>query len=254
MAKNYIVNENYDKAYKGKDGFEWKYYSNKKMIELFSKDYKKKIEIIGEVITSYDYRKDVILYDNHQLSVGNIGSSKKIFRKVVGYIECGENEYVAIVKNDWAKLIIAILAIIAIFASIFVGMSSKKDDIGIDKDIIDYVANLERPEDWDPTKIILPGFNEIKAKYTEGAAYVALSNPLDNPVYFQYDVTLDETGESLLKTGLIPPGKAVTKLPLNKALKPGSYDITLNISTYSLEDHTQPMNAGAVKTKLIILE
>lgn len=251
MARNYIVKKDYDKSYKDKNNFVWKYYSNKKMKQLFSKDYKKTIKVIGEVVTKKEYEKDSIVFENNKLGIGNIGINKKINRKVVGYIECGENEYVAIVKNNWIMFTIILISIIAL---LFVLIAGKKSGPKLDNSAKDYVANIERPADWDPTKIAIPGFNEIKAKSGEGAAYVALWNPMDNPVYFEYNIIMDKTGESILKTDLIPPGKAVTKLPLNKNIKPGTYDVTIKVNTYSLDDHTKSMNGGEVKTKLVIVE
>ncbi len=251
MARNYIVKEDYDKSYKDNHNFVWKYYSNKKMKELFSKDYKTKIKVVGEVVTKEEYEQDSIVFGENKLGIGNIGVNKKINRKVVGYIECGENEYVAIVKSNWIMFIAILLSILALLFALIIGGNSGPK---LDSSAKDYVANIERPADWDPTKIAIPGFNEIKAKYGEGAAYVALWNPMDNPVYFEYDIIMDKTGENILKTDLIPPGKAVTKLPLKKNLKPGTYDITLKVNTYSLDDHTKSMNGGEVKTKLIIVE
>lgn len=251
MARNYIVKEDYDKSYKDNHNFVWKYYSNKKMKELFSKDYKTKIKVVGEVVTKEKYEQDSIVFGENELGIGNVGVNKKINRKVVGYIECGENEYVAIVKSNWIMFIAILLSILALLFALIIGRNSGPK---LDSSAKDYVANIERPADWDPTKIAIPGFNEIKAKYGEGAAYVALWNPMDNPVYFEYDIIMDKTGESILKTDLIPPGKAVTKLPLKRNLNPGIYDITLKVNTYSLDDHTKSMNGGEVKTKLIIVE
>lgn len=251
MARDYIVREDYDKVYKDKNDFVWKYYSNRKMKKIFSKDYKKKIKVIGEVVAKEEYEQDSIIYDGNELGIGNIGINKKINRKVSGYIECGENEYVAIVKSNWIMFFIILMSIIALLLILSIGRHSGPK---LDSDAKDYVANIERPADWDSSKIAIPGFNEIKAKYGEGAAYVALWNPMDNPVYFEYDIVMDETGENILKTDLIPPGKAVTELPLDKNLKIGTYDITIKVNTYSVDDHTKPMNGGEVKTKLVILE
>lgn len=251
MARNYIIREDYNKSYKDNHNFVWKYYSNKKMKELFSKDYKAKIKIVGEVVTKRKYEQDSIVFGENELGIGNVGVNKKINRKTVGYIACGENEYVAIVKSNSIIFIVILLSILVLLFALIVGRNSGPK---LDSSVKDYVANIERPDDWDSTRIAIPGFNEIKAKYGEGAAYVALWNPMDNPVYFQYHIIMDKTGESILKTDLIPPGKAVTKLPLKKNLKPGTYDITLKINTYSLDDYTKSMNGGEVKTKLIIVE
>ena len=121
MARNYIVKEDYDKSYKDNHNFVWKYYSNKKMKELFSKDYKTKIKVVGEVVTKEEYEQDSIVFGENELGIGNVGVNKKINRKVVGYIECGENEYVAIVKSNWIMFIAILLSILALLFALIIG-------------------------------------------------------------------------------------------------------------------------------------
>lgn len=63
------------------------------MKELFSKDYKKKIKLIGEVVNKEEYEQDSIVFDDNELDIGNVGVNKKINRKVVVDIEYGEKEF-----------------------------------------------------------------------------------------------------------------------------------------------------------------
>lgn len=254
MAKTYELKQDYDKVYVDKNKKIWKYYSNKKMQELFTKDYKKSIKVIGETVKDDKYKIDTVLKDYDLLSFGNVGVNKKLNNKIAGYIECENNEYVAVIKKRWAFFAIIFLVVLLLLAGIIFGINYLNSRPNIDDAASDYVSNLQRPDDWDPTKILIPGYDHIKTKYGENAAYVALWNPDDNPVYFQFDIILDETGESLYKTELIPPGKAVKKIPLSSSLKPGVYDITVSISSYSLENYKQRMNGAEVKTKLIITE
>mgnify|MGYP005766827961 CR=1 FL=1 len=57
------------------------------------------------------------------------------------------------------------LSIIALLFTIIMGINSVPK---LDSSAKDYLANIERSDDWDPTKIAIPGFNEIKAKAGEG--------------------------------------------------------------------------------------
>jgi hypothetical protein len=62
---------------------------------------------------------------------------------------------------------------------------------------------------------------------------------------------LKETGESLYKSKLVPPGKAITEITMARALSAGQYEATIKISTTSLEDGSA-MNGANVETVLIV--
>ncbi|WP_338631911.1 hypothetical protein [Clostridium baratii] len=253
MKKNYLNKLDYDKTFKDSNNNEWKYYSKKAIKNLYPKNGNKSFKIVGEIIKKRDDSDSFIENDNKKLSIGCVGYHKKILNRVSGYMQCGEDEFVLVMKKNWLLFFISLLSVCVLTLGI-IHFSNSKNGPDLDANASDYVAKLEKPENFDPTKIAVPGYNEIRAKEGDTDAYVALWNPEYNPVYFKFDVVLNETGESLLKTKLIPPGKAVTKIPLNKNIKPGIYDITIKISSYSLEDYKTQMNGANVKTKLIILK
>ena len=66
----------------------------------------------------------------------------------------------------------------------------------------------------------------------------------DDPYY-----TIYTTGESLYKSKLVPPGKAITEITMSKALSAGQYEATIKITTTSLEDGSA-MNGANVETVL----
>jgi hypothetical protein len=80
---------------------------------------------------------------------------------------------------------------------------------------------------------------------------VALLNPEGNPCYFTFEIVLKDTGESIYKSKLVPPGKAITKINMSRALSEGEYGATIKITTTSLTDGSA-MNGANVETVLIV--
>jgi hypothetical protein len=78
---------------------------------------------------------------------------------------------------------------------------------------------------------------------------IALRNPEGNPCYFQFELLLSESGESLYTSGLVPPGLVVIEQRLARPLPAGSYGLTIRISTISLANQA-PMNSADVETTL----
>ena len=60
---------------------------------------------------------------------------------------------------------------------------------------------------------------------------------------------LKSTGETLYESGTVPPGMAVKRITLSRALEVGDYDLELQIETTSLADGT-PMNGATLQVKL----
>ena len=78
---------------------------------------------------------------------------------------------------------------------------------------------------------------------------MALLNPEGNPCYFTFELVLKDSGETLYKSKMVPPGKAITKITLSRALPAGEYNATIKITTASLENGGA-MNGANVETVL----
>ena len=118
----------------------------------------------------------------------------------------------------------------------------------------------ENAEAWDgnmndmsngKSGIKIPGYGELTVPQGDNTWNITLANPKGNNCYFRYTVTVD--GETLYKSDLIEPGKAVRQFEVSKLLDPGVYEIHLNISTYSLDDGQTPMNGANVKSVLHVI-
>ena len=99
--------------------------------------------------------------------------------------------------------------------------------------------------------IKIPGYPSITLPKNQKTVNVALLNPEGNPCYFTFEIVLKDTGESLYKSKLVPPGKAITEITMSKALSVGQYEATIKITTTSLEDGSA-MNGANVETVLVV--
>ena len=109
----------------------------------------------------------------------------------------------------------------------------------------------DKTDDAPAAGIKIPGYPSITLPKNQKTVNVALLNPEGNPCYFTFELVLKDTGESLYKSKLVPPGKAITEITMSKALPAGEYDATIKITTTSLEDGSA-MNGANVETVLIV--
>lgn len=117
--------------------------------------------------------------------------------------------------------------------------------------------------DWDASQIPdktpgepavgikIPGYPSITLPKDKESVNVAFVNPEGNPCYFTFELVLKETGESLYKSKLVPPGQAITQITMSRALEAGEYDAVIKITTTSIEDGSA-MNGANVETVLIV--
>ena len=131
--------------------------------------------------------------------------------------------------------------------------SSQTGDLDIDPGADDWDGQKlpDKTDDAPAAGIKIPGYPSITLPKDQKTVNVALLNPEGNPCYFTFEIVLKDTGESLYKSKLVPPGKAITEITMSKALPAGEYDATIKITTTSLEDGSA-MNGANVETVLIV--
>lgn len=98
--------------------------------------------------------------------------------------------------------------------------------------------------------IKIPGYPTVKIAANTTDVQMFLLNPEGNPCYFSFEVVLKDTGETLYKSKLVPPGQAITNITLSRPLEKGTYKATIKISTASLTDQS-PMNGANMETEII---
>lgn len=131
--------------------------------------------------------------------------------------------------------------------------SSQTGNLDIDENAGDWNGEKlpDKTDDAPAAGIKIPGYPSITLPKDQKTVNVALLNPEGNPCYFTFEIVLKDTGESLYKSKLVPPGKAITEITMSKALSAGQYEATIKITTTSLEDGSA-MNGANVETVLIV--
>lgn len=189
---------------------------------------------------------------------------------IKGYIPVGEREYVVIVKDVlvlWilfallAALIVAALGFFIHQAIAANGVGGAPETSTNPKGVVD--ANAQEGEgEWSvPDKIDTAGKNikingitDLKLKAGVREQNFVLSNPKENPCYFKYEIVLTETDEVIYTSQLVPPGYAISKFSLNRALEAGSYRAVIHVKTYTFDKQQRPLNNFDMKTNVTVEE
>ena len=131
--------------------------------------------------------------------------------------------------------------------------SSSNISLDIDENAGDWNGQQlpDKTEDAPAAGIKIPGYPSITLPKDQNTVGVALVNPEGNPCYFTFELVLKDTGETLYKSKLVPPGQAITKITMSKPLSAGEYNATIRITTTSLTDGSA-MNGANVETVLIV--
>ena len=131
--------------------------------------------------------------------------------------------------------------------------SSKPGDLDIDPDAGDWGDETlpDKTDDPPSAGIKIPGYPSIMLPKDQQTVNVALLNPEGNPCYFTFEIVLKDTGESIYKSKLVPPGKVINQITMARALPEGEYPATIKITTTSLTDGSA-MNGANVETVLVV--
>ena len=131
--------------------------------------------------------------------------------------------------------------------------SSQNGNLDIDENAGDWNGQTlpDKTDDAPAVGIKIPGYPSITLPANQQTVNMALLNPEGNPCYFTFELVLKDTGETLYKSKLVPPGQAITEVTLARELPAGEYAATIKITTTSLEDGSA-MNGANVETVLIV--
>ena len=131
--------------------------------------------------------------------------------------------------------------------------TSQNNDFDIDENAGEWNGQTlpDKTEDAPAVGIKIPGYPSITLPKDQETVNVAFLNPEGNPCYFTFELVLKDTGETLYKSKLVPPGQAITEITMSKALSAGEYNATIKITTTSLADGSA-MNGANVETVLIV--
>jgi hypothetical protein len=152
-----------------------------------------------------------------------------------------------------ACVLIAALTVGSLFLGMLIYHLNSKNLNGIDPGAKDYHSIYVNAGHAGDDEITIPGYSDVFFPAGETDVQIVLLNPDGNPCYFRFSMILSETDEELYRSGLIPPGMAVTDIELNRALEAGEYALRIRIETFSLSDRSE-MNGADLETKLKVIQ
>ncbi|WP_143315265.1 hypothetical protein [Clostridium sp. HBUAS56017] len=227
-------------------------YSRKQIRALYPKN---NFKIVGEYPPKKESFADIYI-NNIKLPIGEYGKMSPLIYSPKGYIECeGEkNSYVVLKKNLLPlRIVITLICLAIILFGIY--YASNLDDSKTQDSIIDIDPNAI---DNDPNSqvntsgngIQIPGFKILNIAADNKNAQVGFSNPQGNPCYFVVSLILED-GTELYKSKMIPPGKGIYNILLEKTLPKGEYNGILKYETYGV-DGLNPMNGANLKLTVAV--
>lgn len=149
--------------------------------------------------------------------------------------------------------IIVLCAVVAVLVTVLVTKKDKNNNddkftpnIDSDAGEIGTVSNYSGGQQG----IRIPGYPSITVDAGKENVTMNLFNPDGNPCYFTFEIVLSDTGETIYKSDMVEPGKAITNVKLQHALSAGEHNAVIKISTASLTDG-KSMNGANVETVLV---
>ncbi|WWU66664.1 hypothetical protein QJR26_18145 (plasmid) [Clostridium baratii] len=212
---------------------------------------------VGEITTKEKNENGItkkLLNEDLDILVQPIGTYKESKYKTLGYIPCENNEYVILKKKKGLLGWILLLLLIAVtLSSGFFIINKNKSDI--DPKAGDYSSALKRPENIDDSKILVPSYRKFTIKKGSDTIDTAFFNPEGNPCFFKFTLIEKSTNEVLYESKLVPPGKGITPIQINKTFdKVGEYDAILKFQSFDLEDKKIEYNGSNIAVKLNIVD
>lgn len=228
-----------------RDDYDMKYSVNETAIRCYSKSGLKKqypkgnYYIVGETFEHNQKEKiATIMLGGKILPVSDLGSNFKPFFKRTGYIEVGENAYLALLKNQkvftllCSGLLSGILAMVVILAVLWFTAPTNKPDFLLPPEDVQ-AADIENDHSQ---KKKATGGGAVSLNYSLDAQVDLLSKQvsilLQNPNASNKDMTVTlyiQTGDdalSIAHSGLVKAGKELRTMSLNLdgiALQSGIY-------------------------------
>lgn len=180
-----------------------------------------------------------------------VKEKKRCTQKPISYVPVGENKYIGVIKSSKSRVIFPLLILLILSAFLYFGLNPHSKP--------EWFPNIDgnigvHQKSEDETKvgsIKANGFTKwiVPAGQTKNIS-VPLTNPAENRCYFQFTITLDETGEVLYESQLVPPSEGIYLIDISRPLEAGIYSATIFISTTDVETGGK-MNSCKMKTTIV---
>ena len=180
-----------------------------------------------------------------------VKEKKKCTQKLIGYAPVGEHKFIGIIKSKKFPIILPLFILLIISAFLYFGFNPNSKP--------EWFPNIDgnigvHQKGEDETKvgsIKANGFTKwiVPAGQTKNIS-VPLTNPAENRCYFQFTITLDETGEVLYESQLVPPSEGIYLIDISRPLEAGNYSATIFISTTDVETGGK-MNTCKLNTTIV---
>ena len=212
---------------------------------------------VGEITTKEKNENGIakkLLNKELNILVQPIGTYKERKYKTLGYIPCENDEYVLLKKKKGglAWILLILLISVTLFSGFFIVNKNKVD---IDPNAGDYSSALKRPDNINNSQILVPAYRKFTIKKGSDTIDTAFFNPEGNPCFFKFTLVEKSTNEILYESKLVPPGKGITPIKINKTFdETGSYDAILKFQSFDLEDTDTEYNGSNISVKLNIVD
>lgn len=241
-----------------KTGFESSYYKKKEMDTLYPAG---GFSVCGQVGEGRNILGECV---SGEATEKVYRTSKMPHAVIKGYIRVGENDFIAVVSDVlflWIILILLLLALLAaagFFIHHAVTASGPAEPPTTNAPgVVDPNAQLGEGEISVPDKIDtkqreikINGIPLMKLKAGTVEQNFIFSNPESNPCYFQIEIILEDTGEVIYTSNLLPPGYSISKFNLKRPLDAGEYKATVKFNCLSFDKEQRKLNGGVVKTTI----
>lgn len=147
------------------------------------------------------------------------------------------------------------IALVAILTLSTVLISKNFSPNGTARPDIDPGASIyqgEETEVTEPGQMSISGYSKATIPADQITVPLLLRNPQTNQgkVYFSYDLILEDTGEVLYSSKMVPAGQAITQITLTRPLPAGVYNVIVMWKSYLIDENLTEGNSVSMKLEL----
>lgn len=238
MLNNYYISDSGDKELtvkRDKQNISVKYHSIDSFSNISDTDVCGYVNLKRKVKKN---RKIVGTLFAEKNNVSPIYEDRNRIKAIKGYVDVGQNRFIAIEKNNPLILIVPIVLFVLILLSLpFLWNNSPGKVPNRWTPTIDQnIGDINIPAEDSESQIKIAGFSSwsIPAGKTENIP-INLHNPQGNPCYFSFTLVLTDTNRVIYQSAMVPPGETIRHISISEPLEIGAYKAIIHIETNEIE-------------------